>query len=285
LSQAHERVANLPCWKGIPRLSPLHGGLSTTSFLVEDDAGRHVARFGADIPAHHVSRSREKEASLAAAQAGLSPPVLYAAPDVLVIAYIEGRTFTEADMRARPADLAHLLRKAHTDVGTHLRGPANAFWVFHVIRDYAASLKLPQYADLATRLEARQTPLPVVFGHHDLLPGNILDDGNRLWLIDWEYAGFGTAMFDLANASANGNYDAATDQTLLTSYWGHAPSDHILQSFAAMKLASNLREALWAKISALHLAVPGADYETHARDYLARTDHALSLYTQKYGTP
>ena len=49
-------------------------------------------------------------------------------------------------------------------------------------------------------------PLPIVFGHHDLLPTNFMDDGKRLWLIDWEYGGFGTAMFDLANISANNQF-------------------------------------------------------------------------------
>ena len=56
-------------------------------------------------------------------------------------------------------------------------------------------------------LEQAQVPLPIVFGHHDLLPGNLIDDGTRLWLIDWEYGGFGTAMFDLANLSSNGGFD------------------------------------------------------------------------------
>ena len=60
-----------------------------------------------------------------------------------------------------------------------------------------------------TRLEQAQVPLPIVFGHHDLLPGNFIDDGKRLWLIDWEYGGFGTAMFDLANLSSNGGFERA----------------------------------------------------------------------------
>ena len=86
------------------------------------------------------------------------------------------------------------------------------FWVFHVIRDYAATLReggsrmtgaLPGFLDVARRLEAAQVPLPIVFGHHDLLPANILDDGRRLWLIDWEYGAFGTAMFE-QEATANG---------------------------------------------------------------------------------
>ena len=50
-----------------------------------------------------------------------------------------------------------------------------------------------------------------------------------------------------------------------------------------MKVASALREATWAMVSAIHLAVPGVDYRAHAADYLARTDLALARYTERYG--
>ena len=61
---------------------------------------------------------------------------------------------------------------------------------------------------LAEELEQAQVALPIVFGHNDLLPANFLDDGNRLWLIDFEYAGFSTAMFDLAGAASNAGMSA-----------------------------------------------------------------------------
>jgi aminoglycoside phosphotransferase (APT) family kinase protein len=70
-------------------------------------------------------------------------------------------------------------------------------------------------------LEAAQAPLPMVFGHHDLLPGNFIDDGKRLWLIDWEYAGFGTAMFDLANLATNGRSPRTTMFGCLKHISGH----------------------------------------------------------------
>lgn len=285
---AEARIAALPCWKGRPKLSPLKGGLSTTSFRVEDDAGAHVARLGGDTPAHHVFRTRERAASLAAAAAGLSPGVTYWEDDILVIDFIAGRTFTEADMRANVSAIGELLKKAHHAVAPHLRGPVNAFWVFHIIRDYAAELARhgqdsARFAALANSLEARQMPLPIIFGHHDLLPGNILDDGKRLWLIDWEYGGFGTAMFDLANVAANGAYGLHDEARLLEAYFGRKPDGATQESFDAMKIASALREATWAMISQIHLAVPGADYSAHAADYLARTEAALEQFTQRHG--
>jgi len=71
---------------------------------------------------------------------------------------------------------------------------------------------------LADALEAQQAPLPIVFGHHDLLPGNLIDNGTRLWLIDLEYGGLGTAMFDLANHATNGRYSEDDDRRLLESF-------------------------------------------------------------------
>ena len=128
-------------------------------------------------------------------------------------------------------------------------------------------------------------PLPIVFGHHDLLPGNFLDDGKRLWLIDWEYGGFGTSMFDLANLAANGTFSRADERLLLETYFGQPVSDELQRTFDAMKVASALREAMWAMVSATCLAVPGADYGAHATVYLSRTEEALSLYTERHGNP
>ena len=286
------RIAALPCWRGKVKLEPLHGGLSNTAFVVDDGRERYVARCGGDIPVHHVFRDRERAASIAAHAAGLSPELVYAEPGVMVIRHIDGRTFAEAEMRANIARIVPLLATCHRELARHLAGPANTFWVFHVIRDYARTLQaarggsdgeLSRYVALADALEAQQMPLPIVFGHHDLLPGNFIDDGKRLWLIDWEYGGFGTAMFDLANLAANGSFSPADDRLLLEAYFRQPVSDEIQRSFDAMKVASALREALWAMVSAIHLAAPGADYRAHAADYLARTEAALACYAERHG--
>jgi thiamine kinase-like enzyme len=134
----------------------------------------------------------------------------------------------------------------------------------------------PKYLALADELECRQVPMPMVFGHHDLLPGNFMDDGRRLWLIDWEYGAFGTAMFDLANLSANGEFDATQDEALLAAYFDGRVARDLKAAFAAMKAASALREALWAMVSDIHLKTPGVDYQAHAREYLTRFERLRS---------
>jgi thiamine kinase-like enzyme len=210
----------------------------------------------------------------------------------MVLRHIDGATFAEPDLRANIARIVAVLATCHRELARHLAGPANTFWVFHVIRDYARTLKaagndhrceFERHLARVDALEAVQAALPIVFGHHDLLAGNFLDDGRRLWLIDWEYGGFGTAMFDLANLSANGSFSKADDRLLLETYFGRPVRDEVQRSFDAMKVASALREAAWAMVSAIHLKAPGADYRAHADDYLARTGATLARYDERYG--
>lgn len=289
---AIDRIRALPCWQGDISASPLAGGLSNESWKVVDDAGAHVVRFGRDFPFHHVSREREVMAARAAHAAGFAPEVEFAAPGVMVSRFLGARTWSEADMRANPARIGALLRDFHQAMPAHVSGPGYMFWVFHVIRDYARTLAsggsrfapdIDRLVAQAADLESAQVPLPVVYGHHDLLPGNFLDDGERLWLIDFEYAGFGSAMFDLAGAASNAGMDGTQAAELLGAYFGHAPDTPTRRAFDAMQCASLMREAMWAMVSELYMNAPGADYDAHARDYLGRLGQALDRYQSDHG--
>ncbi len=288
-----DRIRALPCWRGEISVAPLVGGLSNESWKVVEEGGAHVVRFGADFPFHHVSRANEVMAARAAHACGFAPEVEYAAPGVMVSAFLEARTWGEAEVRADPARVGRYLREFHAKMPREVSGPGVIFWVFHVIRDYARTLAakgsrfagdLPRLVGIAEAMEAAQVPLPIVYGHHDLLPQNFLEDGDgRLWLIDYEYAGFGTAMFDLAGAASNAGMSGDEAGALLTAYLGHAPDAATLRAFDAMQCASLAREAMWAMVSEIFLAAPGADYDAHAQEYLTRLDAALESYQSLYG--
>ncbi len=287
MTDIEARIAALPCWTGTPRLEPLVGGLSNVSFVVDDAAGRYVVRTGKDYPFHHVFRDRELVAARAAEAAGFGPAIVYAEPGLTVSRYIEGTVFAETDVRANIDRIAELMRRFHGQMARGITGPGFIFWVFHVNRDYAVTLKgsrnpligrMPELLALNDELESAQAPLPISFGHHDLLPANLIDDGRRLWLIDYEYAGFGTAMFDLAGLASNSGFSTAQSQHLLEAYFGTAPAEDILRSHAAMQCASLLREALWALVSEMYLSAPGADYAAYANENFARFDAALAAY-------
>ncbi|MEM5470204.1 choline/ethanolamine kinase family protein [Hoeflea sp. AS60] len=291
-STSLDRIHALPCFSGSIEIEPLTGGLSNESWLVRDGAGRHVVRLGRDFPFHHVDRNREVMTARAAHAAGFAPRVEYSEPGIMVSAFLDAHTFDAADVRANPERIGQLIREFHTTMPRHIEGPGFMFWVFHVIRDYARTLvagrsrmtdRLPAWLELAESLEAAQHPLPIVFGHNDLLPANFLDDGHKLWLIDFEYAGFSTAMFDIAGAASNAEMNEAEAAALLELALGSSPDPALTRSFHAMQCASLLRETLWSLVSELHLDAPGANYEAYTAENLDRLDAALDQYHSTYG--
>ena len=287
-----DRIAGLSLWNGPLDIEPLHGGLSNESYTVSCGEEKYVVRFGTDYPFHHVVREREVMTARAAHAAGFAPEVVHTEPGIMVSRFIEGQTYDGEDVRRNREEIARLMRRFHSGLPAHVSGAGFIFWVFHVIRDYAHTLKrgksrfeseLPRYLELAEKLEAVQAPLPICFGHHDLLPANFIHDGTRLWLIDFEYAGFGTAMFDLAGITSNAGFSEAEAGELLAAYFEAAPSAEILQSHAAMQCASLLRESMWSMVSELHLNAPGVDYEAYTAENLERLAASLDAYSAAYG--
>lgn len=287
-----DRIRALPLWNGTLTIAPLKGGISNESWLVEDGNGRHVVRFGKDYPFHHVFRDREAMVARAAHEAGFAPELRYAAPGVMVSAFLGAKTYGADDVRANAGRIAHLVKRFHDEMPRHVSGAGFMFWAFHVIRDYARTLaagnsrmchELPRYLDLADKLEKAQAPLPIIFSHNDLLPANFLDDGSRLWLIDFEYAGFSTAMFDLAGTASNAGMTAEESDELLTVYFGGRPDQVIRRSHQAMQCASLLREAMWSMVSELYLTAPGSDYVAYTAENLEKFKAALETYQNQYG--
>lgn len=285
-------VRGLPCWRGVPTLVPLKGGVSNASFKVTDASGRYVARVGHDYPFHQVFRDTELAASIAAHEAGLSPEVVYTEAGVMVVRFIDAKTYGEADVRQNARRCIERIKACHATMGKLVRGRIGFFWVFQVIRAYlreihdrghARASHVVAWSREIDRLEAAQAPLPIIFGHHDLLPTNFMDDGQKLWLIDWEYGGFGTCMFDLANISANNQFTDEDNARLLEAYFEKVPGEDIWRSFHAMKSASALREATWGMISELNITGTGIDYVAYADEYLGRYTRALGAFNERFG--
>lgn len=290
MTGALNRIKSLPIWTGDIAAEPLHGGITNVNYLVTDGAAKYVVRLGADIVEHHVMRFNELAASRAAHAAGLSPAVVHAEPGLTVIEFIQSTTLSEADIRA-PGMLERivpLIRRCHIELPQHLRGPALIFWVFHVIRDYAATLKatnsrhiplLPELLTINETLAAAAGPFDVVFGHNDLLAANFLDDGRRLWLIDWDYAGFNTPLFDLGGLASNNALNETQEIHLLELYFDAPVTAELLHRYTAMKCASLLRETMWSMVSE-QTSKLDIDFAAYTAENLGRFRRAYDIYIQ-----
>ncbi|EJB04835.1 putative choline kinase involved in LPS biosynthesis [Rhizobium leguminosarum bv. trifolii WSM597] len=286
-----DRIHALGIWQGPIEIAPISGGITNRNYLVSDAVARCVVRLGTDIPIHHINRQNELAASRAAHAAGISPAVIHHSPGVLVLDYIEAKALCPEDIRTPDmlARVLSLVRACHHDIARHFRGQAMIFWVFHVIRDYAASLKeagspylplLPALVAKAEALEQAAGPFEITFGHNDLLAANFLDDGKRLWLIDWDYAGFNTPLFDLGGLASNNEFSQAAEQMMLENYFDRPLTDDLSRRYAAMKCASLLRETLWSMISEIHSTIQ-FDYAAYTAENLARFERAYQAFERK----
>jgi thiamine kinase-like enzyme len=285
---AASRVASLAIWRGRVDPEPLAGGITNQNFKVDDGGRSCVVRVGDDILVHGVVRANEQAASRAAHLAGLSPAVLHAEPGILVLDFIDGRTLKPEDIR-NPANLERLIdmvRRCHRGIPNYLRGPAAMFWVFHVVRDYAHTLRegnsrhTPLLSDLlarAGRLETAVGPIDVVFGHNDLLAANFIDDGKRLWLVDWEYAGFNSPLFDLGGLASNSALSPKQAEAALELYFDRPVDDELRRRAAAMTAASLLRETMWSMVSEIHSTVD-FDYSAYTAENLRRFEAAYASF-------
>ncbi|UCH75470.1 MAG: phosphotransferase [Rhodospirillales bacterium] len=283
---ARKTAMGLSCWTGTVDPRPLSGGITNVNFVVEDAGEKFVVRIGGDIPLHQVMRFNELAASRAAHAAGVSPEVVHWEPGALVLRFIEGKTFGAEDVRKKENlwRIVELIRRVHKEVPKYLRGPALVFWVFHVLRDYAATLRdgdsrmapeLPRLMDIAARLESEIGPVDLVYGHNDLLAANFIDDGDRLWLVDWDYAGFNSPLFDLANLASNNEFSHDMEGELLAVYFGRPADDRMRRRYAAMKCASLLREAMWSMVSEIHSQLD-FDYVAYTAENLDRFERVHS---------
>ena len=278
------RIARLDIWGSSVDPRPIDGGITNKNFRVDDRGERFFVRVGADIPVHGVMRFNELTAARAAAAAGVSPEVVHAEPGVLVTRFVEGRTLEEADVRD-PDTLARivpLVRRCHQDMQAHLRGPVLMFWVFHIVRHYAGVLAdarsrwTPELTDLVERgrrLERAVGAIEVAFGHNDLLAANFIDTGDRLWLIDWDYAGFNSPMFDLGGLSSNNQLAGEQEERLLELYFDRAPDAAERRALQAMKAASLLRESMWSMVSEVYSDLD-FDFRAYTQENLDRFERA-----------
>ncbi len=291
----HDTIRALPCWSGAIEIEVLAGGMTNRNFRVHAPAGQSfVVRLGRDIPEHGVMRFNELAAARAAHAAGIAPEVVYGAPGILVCRFVEGETLSPERVRERPMlqRIAALLRRCHEDTVQHFQGPALMFWVFQVIRSYLGLLRVrdttPLALDLASlaarnrQLEQALGPVNIAFGHNDLLAANLIDDGRQLWLIDWDYAGFNTPLFDLANLATNNGLSVELATALLESYWGGAVTAQTQRGFEALQCASLLRETLWAAVSSLTSTI-AFDYPQYGADYLHRFEQRWQEFEGNYG--
>jgi thiamine kinase-like enzyme len=275
-------ISSLKFWENSIEIEPVIGGITNQNFIVTDGSIKYFVRIGDDIPEHLVFRSNEIQASKAASEIGICPQLLYNNKSVQIFDYINGQTFDSIDIKKNLEDITNLIKKVHNQIPNYLVGQSVIFWVFHVIKNYKKFLEnhessyknlLPDLINKAVRLENISSPFEIVFSHNDLLPANFIQDQEKIWLIDWEYAGFNTPLFDLGGLASNNDFTEDEEKYLLENYFEKKLSSELLIKYKAIKCASLLRETMWSMVSEITSKIE-FDYKSYTSNNLAKLNSA-----------
>ncbi len=266
------------------RLTALSGGITNRNFLVVADglADRYVIRLaGNDTHLLGISREVEHAATVAAAGVGVGPEVTaFIRPEgYLVTRFIEGSPVSDEDVH-RPETLrrvADSLRRIHD-------GPAipGIFVPLRIVEAYRAlalarGVRVPAEYELAASIGRRielaclSAPLEPRPCHNDLLNANFIDDGARIRLVDWEYAGMGDPFFDLGNFSINHELTPGEDALLLAAYDGTDGDPRVdrLARLTLMRIVSDFREAMWGVLQQ-GISTLDVDFVAYADEHFDR---------------
>src|SRR5262245_56421864 len=280
LTRALRRLPELG--DGELRFVPLSGGITNRNFLVTGAPGgaTFVVRLaGNDTHLLGISREVEHAATVAAAGVGVGAEVLaFLRPEgYLVTRFIEGTPIADLDVHHADtiARVADSVRRFHG-------GPAipGLFLPLRIAEAYQALAEAqgvpipPEYerADaIGRRIELALIVSPTRLRpcHNDLLPGNLIDDGTRMRIVDWEYAGMGDPFFDLGNFSVNNEFTPDEDAAFLAAYDGGAVVSARLARLVLFRIVSDFREAMWGVLQQ-GISTLDVDFRGYATEHFDR---------------
>lgn len=260
---AVERIRSLSCWRSPPKIRPIEQGRTNQNYIAEDGEQTFFARLGVDLPHHGISRANEVRCCKLAAVLGLAPKVFFAAEGVLITEFIDGRTLCQgaAVSKALLDSLAQSLRRLHEAPVPEDLAPFDPADIcrrqLDALPDASVSparrRKVVDILQRAPELEARSLI------HADLIPENVILRGDALFLVDWEYAGLGDPMVDLAMVAVHFRLVEPQVQGFLANY-GATDREAVIRLIPVIAA----REALWCATQ-IHFVGLAGDLESYTK--------------------
>jgi len=269
MSVIDEVVSKIEDWKGKDTsVQPLSGGLTNSNFRVTVEGTPYFIRVpGESTELLAIDRKNEVHNTRAAAQAGVAPPVLYYLPeyDVMVLQFLDGRTMSKESLNepGMPTRMAQAIRTLHA--GPRFYSDFNMFRLTEYYLNLCEErrFRIPEGYPERTRTVAQieeamsVRPLASVPCNNDLLAENYIDDGEKLWLIDYEYSGNNDPTFELGNTCQEMEFDDSQIGEVCAAYFGDATADTI----ARMKLNMIMSDVGWGLWAAIQAEISTIDFD------------------------
>jgi thiamine kinase-like enzyme len=246
----------VPILQNRDSLLELSGGITNHNLLVATKSGKYVARISSNTSALlSIDRESEYRNSKLAAEIGIGAPVLDYLPGkgVLVIGYLNGRTYSAKDVRENLPRIAQSCRLLHS-----AQPFVRDFNMFDIQRKYLKIVqergyRLPKdYLNYADKIWQMYEAMKILDAgtvpcNNDLLPGNFIDDGKQIWIIDYEYSGNNDACFELGNIWAEAFLELADLEELVNAYYGGSRPEKFARAWL-QALLGKYGWTLWASI-------------------------------------
>jgi thiamine kinase-like enzyme len=269
-------------------IAELSGGLTNRNFLIETPTEKYVARISSNSSSLlSIDRGSEFINSTIAGKGKVGAEVLDYLPGegLLLISYIKGKTYGAADVAANLGEIAKSLR------GLHALDPFDhEFNMFNTQKNYLSivqekGFRLPNgYLDFAPKLDEVRRAFEILFEglvpcNNDLLPGNFIDDGEKIWLIDYEYSGNNDACFEIGNVWAEAFLPLDALEELVAAYYGGYRPEKTARAWL-WALIAKYGWTLWASIQT---SISDLDFDFWEWG-MSKYDLAQSEFTSDYFT-
>ena len=285
-----QRIPQFASAKSI-EVEELTGGITNRNFKITADGDCFVLRLGGNETQYlGIDRRNEYECSLLASQVAVAPePTSFLEPEGYIVArFISGKGISADEI----GNHENIQRVVNSMKAYHaLDFFPGSFSPFRVAEEYTKTarsfnVKLPDNIDWILEKSREiedamyRQPLQSRPCHNDLLNGNFIDDGTRIRILDWEYAGMGDIFFDLGNFAVQHAFNDAQDEMLLKAYFD-APTDSQRAHQKLMKIMSDLREAMWSMVQ-MGVSKLDFDYAAYGRNYFERFEESArgSYYSE-----
>lgn len=278
LSPILERIPQFSAARSV-EVEELTGGITNRNYKITADGECFVLRLGGNETQFlGIDRKNEYECSVLASRVGVAPePTAFLEPEGYIVArFISGKGIPE-DAIGTDENIGRVVQsmKAYHALDFF----PGSFSPFRVAEEYTKialsfDVELPDniawYLEKSREMETAmyREPLRPCPCHNDLLNGNFIDDGTRIRILDWEYAGMGDLFFDLGNFAVQHEFNDEQDEILLKAYFG-TPTDSQRAHQKLMKIMSDLREAMWAQVQR-GVSKLDFDYESYGDKYFER---------------
>jgi thiamine kinase-like enzyme len=284
LDGVYSALARIPTFRDVRletvELEPL-GSLTNSTYKVTANGLAYTLRVPGKDTDEYVDRAAEEHNARIMAAAGVNAKVLYfdATDGTMLSEFVEGVNMTETRFRDEPeapARVALALKRVHR-LGPVFRSRFDVVAMIDVYLGILRKLGAPLPEDYheveqgarAVRWALDASPMPLSPCHNDPWPGNLLDAGGRLYIIDWEFSGMNDPMWDLGDLSVEAGFEPEQDRVMIEAYYGATAPLALYSRLALYKALSDLLWALWGLIQHAN-DNPRNDFLTYALGRLGR---------------